>query len=88
MTVADISKVDAGDGAGPRNIEMRFTMREMLTLHDALQRRHEALSKDAWWLDGKGDPEKASSLREQAAEHHDLAERLFDHLRGMMGTKR
>lgn len=85
--MADIPKVDAGHGAGPRNIEMRFTMREMLTLHSALERRHEALSKDAWWIDGRGDPGKAAQLREQAAEYHDLAERLFDHLRGIMGTK-
>lgn len=86
--MVDIPKVDAGQGAGPRNIEMRFSMREVLTLHDALQRRYEALSKDAWWLDGRGDPGKAARLREQAAEQRDLADRLFEHLRGMMGTKR
>ncbi|MEE7460672.1 hypothetical protein MFUR16E_04660 [Methylobacterium fujisawaense] len=86
--MADIPKVDAGHGAGPRNIEMRFTMREVLLLHSALQHRHETLAKDAWWAAKRGDRQRAAQLQEQADEQHDLAGRLFSVLEGMMETKR
>lgn len=85
--MADIPKVDAGQGAGPRNIEMRFPMREVLLLHSALQLRHEALAKDAWWAANRGSAEKAGRLDEQAAENGDLAGRLLATLSGVMGTK-
>ncbi len=85
--MADMPKVDAGQGAGARNIEMRFTMREILQLHSALQFRHEALAKDAWWAAKRGNAEKAGRLDEQATETSDLADRLFATLSGVMGTK-
>lgn len=86
--MSDIPKIDASQGAGPRNIEMRFTMREVLLLHSALQHRHETLSKEAWWVEQQGDAEKATRLQEQADENYELADRVFRILDGLMGMKR
>lgn len=85
--MTDIPTVDAGQGAGPQNIEIRFTMREILLLHGALQFRHETLAKDAWWASKRGNSEKASRLDEQARETIIVADRLFATLSGIMDAK-
>jgi hypothetical protein len=62
--MADFPKVDVGQVAGPRNVEMRFSMREMLILHSATQRRYEALGKKARWINGHRYGHKAMRLSE------------------------
>lgn len=86
--IADTPDIGGARAGGPRNIEMRFTMMKMLILHSALQHRHETLAKDAWWAQGRGDLYKAARLNEQAVENHDVADRLFAVLSGMMGTRK
>ncbi len=86
--MADIPKLDAGQGAGSRNIEMRFTMREALLIHQALRDKEATLRKEAWWLGQRGGEEGAAPLRQQAEEHADAADRIFRILDGMMGVER
>ncbi|QGY01477.1 hypothetical protein MMSR116_05850 [Methylobacterium mesophilicum SR1.6/6] len=84
----DIPKINVGDGAGPRNIEMRFTMREALLVHQALRDKEKDLRKEAWWLDQRGGQDGATPLKQQAEEHADAADRIFRILDGMMGIER
>ena len=86
--MADIPKIDVGRDAGPRNIEMRFTMLEMLVLHSAFEHRHETLAKNTWWASKHCDLDQATCLQRKADENHDPADRLFKILDGIMGPER
>lgn len=90
--MADIPKVDAGQGAGqgagPRNIEMRLTVREALLIHQALRDKEATLRKEAWWLNQRGGQVGAAPLNQQAQEHAEAADRIFKIVEGMMETRR
>ncbi|MGX9982006.1 hypothetical protein [Methylobacterium fujisawaense] len=86
--MAEISEVDIGPGAGPRNIEMRLTMREAFVIHQALRDREATLRKEAWWLGERVGEDGAAHLKQQAQECAEAADRIFRVLEGMMETWR
>ncbi len=86
--MVDIPKIDAGQGAGPRNIDLRLTMREALLIHQALRDKEATLRKEAWWLEQRGGQDGAAPLKQQAEEHAGTADRIFRILDGMMGIGR
>lgn len=85
--MTEIPKVGSDPG-GPRTIDLRLSMREVLLVHQALRDKEKALRMEAWWLSERVGQDGAADLRQQAQEHADAADRIFRILDGMLDIDR
>jgi hypothetical protein len=77
-----------GDQSGPRNIDLRLSMREAVLVYQALRDKEATLRKEAWWLGERADQDGAEILKQEAQGYADAAGRIALILDRMMGIKR
>jgi len=69
-------KID-GPGSSSHDIDLCLSMREALLVYEALRDKEATLRKEAWWLDQRGGQAGAAPLKQQAEEHAEAADRIF-----------
>jgi hypothetical protein len=85
--MADIPKVGGGPDDGPRDIDLRLSLREAVLVHRALRDKEATLRKEAWWLNEQADQDGAEVLKREAQGYADTARRIALILDRLMGVE-